>query len=200
VRKPSKYIVTMASLSRTLAGYATRTTSGFATASSGVSSSAGPETRSGTGENRHLIVYRIDMKTIVISGASSGVGKTALARKLKSLLSGAELIKIGHGRPKADMENHFYPLGTSMETLRDNHPDACWLLIESNSILREAEPDLVIYLDGANPKPSAEYAKAKAHIVSGYRLAAEQIAEIAARLEVSVDAVKDIACISGTCL
>lgn len=132
------------------------------------------------------------MKIIVISGASSGVGKTTLARKLKSLLPGAELIKIGHGRPKADMENHFYPLGTSLEILRHNHHDARWLLIESNSILREAKPDLVIYLDGANPKPSAEYAKARAHIVSGHRLAAEQISAIAARLEIPVYVVRDI--------
>jgi hypothetical protein len=137
------------------------------------------------------------VKIIVISGASSGVGKTSLARNLQTLLPGAQLIKIGHGRPKAGIGNHLYPLGTSIETLCDNHRDAPWLLIESNSILREMEPDLLIYLDGPNPKPSAEYARAQADIVSGQRVTAEQIGEIATRLEIPVDMVREIVRLSG---
>lgn len=137
------------------------------------------------------------MKTIVICGASSGVGKTTLARSLRAVLLDAEWVKIGHGKPKADVGNRLYPLGTSMETLCANHSDAAWLLIESNSILYDAEPDLVIYLDGANPKLSAGYARTRAHIISGQYVAAEEITHLAKRLGLSVDMVESIVRLSG---
>lgn len=137
------------------------------------------------------------MKLIVISGASSGVGKTTLAKSLQALLPGAERVKIGHGKPKPGMGNHLYPLGTSIRTICDNHSDAPWLLIESNSILHRTKPDLVIYLEGEAPKPSAEFARSRADIVSGRRVSTEKVATLAARLEISVDIVRYIVCLSG---
>jgi len=132
------------------------------------------------------------MKVIVISGASSRVGKTTLARSLQRVLEGAEVVKIGHGERRPEIKNHFYELGTPFHTIRENHAEARWLLIESNSILREVQADLVIYLEGPNPKPSAEYAKCRADIVSGRDISDDEIAMLAARLGITLDLMRTI--------
>ena len=125
------------------------------------------------------------MKVIVISGASSRVGKTTLALGLQRVLPGAEVVKIGHGPRKIRIENHFYELGTPFDTIRKNHPDARWLLVESNSVLREIQPDLVIYLEGPHPKPSAEEARRRADIVSGREVDDDGVARLAVRLGIT---------------
>jgi adenylate kinase len=127
------------------------------------------------------------MRVIVISGASAGVGKTTLAKSLQRLLAGAEIVKLGHGRRKTDVGNHFYESGTPFETIRANHRKAHWLLVESNSILRELQPDLVIYLEGENPKPSAAYARRRADIVSGRDVGNEEAKALATRLGITLD-------------
>ena len=132
------------------------------------------------------------MKVIVISGASSRVGKTTLALGLQHVLAGAEVVKIGHGPRKAGIGNHFYEWGTPFETIQKNHADARWLLIESNSILREIQPDLVIYLEGPHPKPSAQEARRRADIVSGIDVSDEDAARLAARLGVTPDLMRTI--------
>jgi hypothetical protein len=133
------------------------------------------------------------MKVIVISGASSKVGKTTLAGSLRRLLEGAEVVKIGHGPRKPGIPNHFYESGTPFETIRANHAGANWLIVESNSVLQEVEPGLVIYLEGENPKPSARYARERADIISGRLLDDETIAVLAARLEIPAELVRKIA-------
>jgi len=132
------------------------------------------------------------MKVIVISGASSKVGKTTLARGLQRVLEGAEVVKIGHGKRKAEIENHFYELGTPFHTIRENHAGARWLLIESNSILREIQPDLAIFLEGRNPKPSAEYARRLADIVAGRDISDENVEVLAVRLGITTDLMRTI--------
>ena len=132
------------------------------------------------------------MKVIVISGASSKVGKTTLAWGLQRVLEGAEVVKIGHGKRKPEIENHFYELGTPFRTIQENHADARWLLIESNSILREIQPDLAIYLEGRNPKPSAEDARRRADVVSGRDVSDENVAVLAARLGITTDLMRTI--------
>jgi hypothetical protein len=132
------------------------------------------------------------MKVIVISGASSKVGKTTLALGLRRVLQGAEVVKIGHGSRKARIESHFYEPGTPFETIQKNHANARWLLIESNSILRETRPDLVIYLEGPHPKPSADYARRRADIVSGTEVSDDDAARLAARLGVTLDLMRTI--------
>jgi hypothetical protein len=132
------------------------------------------------------------MGVIVISGASSGVGKTTLALGLQRVLEGAEVVKIGHGPRRAGIENHFYELGTPFATIRQNHANARWLLIESNAILREIEADLVIYLDGPHPKPSAEYARRRADIISGRDVGDEEAASLAVRLGIRPDLMQTI--------
>ncbi len=133
------------------------------------------------------------MKVIVISGASSKVGKTTLAGNLQRMLAGAEVVKIGHGRRKPDVPNHFYAFGTPFQTIRENHSEATWLIVESNSILREMEPDLVIYLEGENPKPSAQYARNRADIISGTSIDRDALAAMALRLGISTELMRNIA-------
>jgi thymidylate kinase len=132
------------------------------------------------------------MKVIVISGASSGVGKTTLARQLQRVLENAEVVKIGHGKRKPDIGNHFYTSGTPFQMICENHSAAEWLIVESNSILREIQPDLVIYLEGGNPKPSAQYARCRADIVSGRAASEETVAALADRLGITVDSMRVI--------
>ena len=133
------------------------------------------------------------MKVIVISGASSKVGKTTLAKSLRRTLEDAEVVKIGHGQRKPGIENHFYESGTPFRIIRENHSGATWLIVESNSVLHEIEPDLVIYLEGESPKPSARYARDRADIISGRPVAKDAVAALAARLGVSTELVREIA-------
>jgi hypothetical protein len=133
------------------------------------------------------------MKVIVISGASSKVGKTTLAGNLRRLLQGAEVVKIGHGQRKPGIPNHFYESGTPFQTIRENHAGATWLIVESNSILHEMEPDLAIYLEGENPKPSAQYARCRADIVSGRSIDNVTVAALAARLGIPTELMRKIA-------
>ncbi len=130
---------------------------------------------------------------IVISGASSKVGKTTLAESLRRMLEDAEVVKIGHGERKPGMQNHFYKSGTPFQVIRENHSGAAWLIVESNSILQEIEPDLVIYLEGENPKRSAQYAKGRADIVSGRPTDKDALAALAARLGISTELMRQIA-------
>ena len=127
------------------------------------------------------------MKTIVISGASSNVGKTTLAGKVCEILPGAVHVKIGHGARKPGPGNVFYPLGTGFERIGAENRGALFLVIESNGILSEIDPDLAIYLPGGTPKPSAAKAAEKAHIVRGEPISRGAIREIAARLGVGFE-------------
>jgi len=138
------------------------------------------------------------MKTIVISGASSKVGKTTLAGKVCGILPGAVHVKIGHGARKPGMGNIFYPHGTGFERIAAENGGANFLVIESNGILREIDPDLAIYLPGDSPKPSAAEAAEKADIVRGGRIGRDAIRKIAARLGVAVEAVSAIAEAAGS--
>lgn len=129
---------------------------------------------------------------IVISGASSRVGKTTLALGLQRVLPGAQVVKIGHGPRKARIDNHFYEVGTPFSTIQKDHADIRWLVIESNSILREIQPDLVIYLEGSHPKPSAAEARRRADIVSGRKVTDEDAARLATRLGITPDLMRTI--------
>lgn len=138
------------------------------------------------------------MKTIVISGASSKVGKTTLARKVCGILPGAVHVKIGHGAIKPGMGNIFYPHGTGFERIAAENRGAPFLVIESNGILREIDPDLAIYLPGGSPKPSAAQAAEKADVVGGEPIGRGAIREIAERLGVAVEAASAIAAAAGS--
>jgi len=137
------------------------------------------------------------MKTIVISGASSNVGKTTLARELSALLPGAVIVKIGHHPRNPVKHNVYYPRGTTFSEIALRHKQARTLIIESNSVLGEMTPDCAIYLTGDSPKPSAVKAEEKADMIRGRRIGKAKIAGLARRLGLGVRAMRKVAWLSG---
>jgi hypothetical protein len=124
------------------------------------------------------------MKTIVISGARSNVGKTTLAEAVSAVLPGSVYVKLGHGEVKEDIDNIFYHAGTPYERIEEENPQADFLIIESNRILEEMDPDLAIYLPAEDPKPSAALAEASADLIRGRLCRDEMVRLVAGKLEV----------------
>lgn len=137
------------------------------------------------------------MKTIVISGAHSNVGKTTLAARVSGILEGAVNIKIGHGKRKKSMENVFYHKGVKFAEIEKEFPCADFLVIESNSVLEEISPECVIYLPGGEPKDSARAALAKADIIRGVKVSSGKVADLSARLGLGEDKILEIIEMSG---
>ena len=137
------------------------------------------------------------MKTIVVSGAHSNVGKTSLARELCALLPGAVRVKIGHGEEKRDGGNIFFRAGTPFSRISGEIAHADFAVIESNSVLEELEPDCLIYLPGDSPKPSAALARARADILRGQPSSRETIARLAGRLGLGEETALEIARLAG---
>lgn len=137
------------------------------------------------------------MKVIVISGAHSKVGKTGLARSLCSLLPGAVHVKIGHGKEKPGIDGSFYHLGTTFSSIASNHDNTSFLIIESNSILKEITPDCCIYLPAENPKPSARLARKKADIIRGRVVPTDTITACAGRLGCDIATMEQIVSLTG---
>jgi hypothetical protein len=137
------------------------------------------------------------VKTIVVSGAHSNVGKTQLAEGLCRLLPGAVHVKIGHGEEKRDMGNVFYHVGTPFYVIADENRGAGYLVIESNTILREIKPDCAIYLPGGEPKLSAEEAAEKADIIRGERVGRGTVAQLARDLAIDEGTVVQMILLAG---
>jgi len=137
------------------------------------------------------------MKTIVIAADRSGAGKTTLARFICGLVPQSVRIKIGHGTPRSKDDGFFYPSGTSFGYIAAAHAEAPLLVIESNSILAEMTPDVVIFLTADNPKPSAAIARRKADIVRGERVAPEVIERLTARVGIGEGVMRKIAWFAG---
>lgn len=140
------------------------------------------------------------MKTIVIAGAQSNIGKTAVAKKICSLLPNSIFIKLGKGNPDKIKNDIFYNVGTSVDILFEDHNDKDWLIIESNQILKEFQPDCVVYLTGDNPKPSAQMAREKADIIRGRKIEPETINKLAEHLCMTKEIIYQIAKYSGALL
>ena len=122
------------------------------------------------------------MKTIVISGARSNVGKTTLAEEIRQLLPGSVRVKLGHGELKEDMDDVFYHAGTPYERIKEENPHADFLIIESNRILEEIEPDITIYLPADDPKPSAALAETRADLIRGCKGGSDAAEHVAGKL------------------
>lgn len=137
------------------------------------------------------------MKTIVVSGSSSNVGKTSLAEAICALLPRAVHVKIGHGEEKAGIGNVFYHAGTPFGRIAADNSGFRFLVIESNRILEEIEPDCAIFLAGEETKPTAGAAREKADIVRGVRIGARAAAEISGRLSVPLEKVIRIIELAG---
>jgi hypothetical protein len=124
------------------------------------------------------------MKTIVVSGARSNVGKTTLARGICSLLPGSVHVKLGHGERKEGTDNVFYHAGTPFGKIAEESPDAGFLVIESNRILEELKPDLAVYIPAEQMKPSAAMAEERADLTRGCAGKEEEIGLVGERLGV----------------
>ncbi|MBN1878597.1 molybdenum cofactor guanylyltransferase [bacterium] len=136
------------------------------------------------------------MKTIVIAGARSRVGKTSLAFELMALLPGSRYVKIGSSQQKMDGPE-YYPIGTTFQYIVEKGDKEQILIIESNSILREITPDVCLYLDDAPAKPSAVMARSKADVISGMRINDSQVKAIAERLNVDKPVVRHMVWLTG---
>jgi molybdopterin-guanine dinucleotide biosynthesis protein A len=135
------------------------------------------------------------MKTIVVSGASRGVGKSTLANKISALLNNATVIKIGSHKNISD--GKYFNNETKWETIESQFSSFSYLIIESNSIHTEIKPDLSIFLDGEDRKPSSAIAISKADIISGHKITPKLVNKIAFKLEINVALAKKIALLSG---
>lgn len=137
------------------------------------------------------------VKTIVIAGAHSNVGKTRLACQIQTLLQNAVYIKIGHGTSKEGKQGVFYHTGTPFDVIRSRHENADYLIIESNSILTEITPACTVYLTGEPQKPSAIEAQKKADIIKGSRITKETVEQLRTRLGLPQTIIHKIIWFSG---
>jgi molybdopterin-guanine dinucleotide biosynthesis protein A len=107
------------------------------------------------------------MKVIVISGTHSDNEKTVFAREVLSLVPGSVFIKIGHGPKKSEAENGFYQCGTPFSEIVKEHRGMEYLILESESVQKDIEPVLTLYITGADKNGPAGFAGNRADIVSG---------------------------------
>ena len=140
------------------------------------------------------------MKTIVISGARSNVGKTTLARNLAALLDDSVFVKIGHHQNKKANDDLFFQMGTSINELSRVFGSHRYLIIESNSILTEFKPDCTIFLSADSPKPSASFAEKKADIIRGGSINESKFTTLAAKLEIEPGLMRQIIALAGVSL
>ena len=123
------------------------------------------------------------MKTIVISGSHSNVGKTSLGQEIHSFIDNSAFVKIGTGTPKEDSDVPLYPAGTSFEEVKKDYETAEYLIIESNSIVKQVTPDLLIFLPGeGEEKESAALPRDNADITRGEKTTCPQAKKCAASL------------------
>jgi hypothetical protein len=118
------------------------------------------------------------MKTVIIAGAGSNVGKTTVLRSLKTFFPNNISVKLGKTEvPDKSKKELLLPSNYSLEQIRDavgQKPE--YLLIEGNSILKTYEPDLAIFVDGEpeNRREDAQELKEKCHLVVGGRIECRQ--------------------------
>jgi len=140
------------------------------------------------------------MKIIVVSGACSGVGKTTLAGGISNLLPDVLTVKIGHHEENIYKPVKLFPMGTSIHTILQYAGDVSYLIIESNSILKEVIPDCVVYLKGDSPKPSASLALTMADIITDEVVGSCKIAELVSRLSLDITTIQKIVLLAGATL
>lgn len=138
------------------------------------------------------------MKIIVIAGGGRRVGKTTLAKKIKELLPGAEMIKLGTHQPRDDKPILFLPHGSSLVDVKKKVGSPKFLIIESGSILDDPDLDahLVIFLPTADPlenKPGSERRRKKADIVRGESVSRTRVSEICSDLDLRQEVFEQIA-------
>lgn len=126
------------------------------------------------------------MKTIIIAGAGSKVGKTTVARALGSVLPDSAAVKLGRTE-SADKkkEEILLPSASSIEDIVGAvGREPAYLIVEGNSILKGHKPDLAIFVDGevADRRADADELKGRCDLMAGGKIACRDAFGIAARL------------------
>jgi molybdopterin-guanine dinucleotide biosynthesis protein A len=137
------------------------------------------------------------MKTIVIAGGRSGIGKSTLAKELVGILPNSIHVKIGHHPQSSAKHNLFFPMNTVFQDILPHVNNFRFIIIESNSILETHNPDCTIFLPSKDQKPSAEVAFKKADIIRGHRITKKQLTTIAQRLDISDEVMTRVAWTTG---
>jgi len=110
------------------------------------------------------------MKTWLIAGASSGVGKTTLVQDLVKVLPDAEFLKVGHGRRKKKGPTNFFTSADEGLSFIESLKGKCeHCVIESNRLVGILKADIVIFLDrdGSDRRTDAGTLRKSADIILG---------------------------------
>lgn len=133
----------------------------------------------------------VRMKTIIIAGAGSKVGKTTVLRTIVKALPDAVAVKLG-GTRAADKgkEEMLLPSESSVEDIvKALGREPVHLIIEGNSILKRHEPDLAIFVEGevADRRADADELKARCDLVAGGKVECSRAFALAGRLGLGLD-------------
>lgn len=129
------------------------------------------------------------MKTIIIAGAGSKVGKTTVLRAIGSILPDTASVKLGGAKDKGK-EEKLLPSESSLEDIVNAvGGEPAYLVIEGNSVLKRVEPDLAIFVEGevADRRADADELKAKCDLVAGGKVECRRAFVLAGRLGVGLD-------------
>jgi len=129
------------------------------------------------------------MKTIIIAGAGSKVGKTTVLRAVGHILSDTAAVKLGGATDKGK-EEKLLPSGSSLKDIvKAVGREPAYLVIEGNSILRDIKPELAIFVEGevADRRPDADELKARCDLVTGGSVDCRHAFALAGRLGIGLD-------------
>ena len=106
----------------------------------------------------------------IVSGASKGVGKTALSLELKRVLPYSIYVKHGHGIPSPNKEKNFFRSYKSLKTfIIKKQREFKNIIIESNEMALKKEGDVIIFIDTKDKtkkiRQDAGILKKTAHII-----------------------------------
>ena len=108
----------------------------------------------------------------IICGTASGVGKTHLAQRLCQVLPKSVYAKCGHGKAKADKPPNFFHTQEDLAAFICRcGQDYEHLVIESNTLARRGQGDIIVFLDAAawaaNPREDAGQLREGSHVRLG---------------------------------
>jgi molybdate transport system regulatory protein len=109
------------------------------------------------------------MKLWIITGSSSGVGKSTLAHELAVLLPQTLVIKVGHGtHRRGKSPNYFTDSFEAVEFIESQKSHYQHMIVESNRLIGKIRADIIIFLDSYEGDRRFDVSKLKAR--AGIRL------------------------------
>lgn len=135
------------------------------------------------------------MKTWLIAGAQSGVGKTTLVRKLTEILPNSEFLKIGHSpRRKTGPANYFTSADKALDFISRQEVGFDHCVVESNRLVGKLDADVVIFLDReeGDRRHDADRLRKCADIILGYQGNRNKWGKVISALELPPDVSKGV--------